>query len=287
MRAPVGLQICPMASADFSAANMLVLNAFQREGSCYGELARFHALQPEGLLLATLDGQAAGTVSAIEYGACAWIGLLAVAPALQGRGIGRMLMSTVLDWLDSRHCPLSLLDATPSGAPLYTSLGFTDYDETVLYGIADDAPGPIDHVATIQPLEVRDVGKLLAFDRAEFGADRSAALGSLIAANQGRTFVSQSSPGSVDGYVLASERRVGPLLAADEQVAAALLSTAFALPFAEPPQVIGPAANRALPRLLGRHGLVEQRRLRHMGRGSGPHPCRRAHIFGQASFALG
>ena len=37
----------------------------------------------------------------------------------------------------------------------------------------------------------------------------------------------------------------GEVLAADEQAAAALLSAALTLPFAEPPQVIGPAANRA------------------------------------------
>lgn len=287
MRWPEGLRISPLEPGDFAGADALLMTAFQHSGGYNSELSRFHALQPDGLLLATLDGRAAGTVSAIEYGACAWIGLLAVAPNLQGRGIGTLLMATLLDWLDGRACPLSLLDATAAGAPLYTRLGFEDHDQTVRYVKAGDAPARGERAATIQSLALRDVDHVMSFDRTIFGADRGAALGSLVETYRGRTLVSRDAQGHLDGYVLATERRIGPWLAADEQVAATLLSAALDLPFVEQPHVIGPAANPALTSLVARHGFTEQGRLRHMRRGSGPYPCRRASIYGQASYALG
>jgi len=66
------------------------------------------------------------------------LGMVIVAPSHQGRGIGKALMKLVLTELDGRTV---LLYATPSGQPLYASLGFAPFGKVDQHqGIVTDLP---------------------------------------------------------------------------------------------------------------------------------------------------
>ncbi|MEO7657055.1 MAG: GNAT family N-acetyltransferase [Sphingomicrobium sp.] len=75
-------------------------------------------------IVATLDGKFAGTVLAWRFATdMATIGLVIVARAAQGMGIGRQLMEAMLERLKGRTV---VLNATDEGLPLYRKLGFVE-----------------------------------------------------------------------------------------------------------------------------------------------------------------
>lgn len=83
---------------------------------------------PEGCLTALVAGEPAGYITALRYPASAWIGNLLVAPQQRCQGVGRALITAVLQRLDDSGCPTVWLTASSAGAPLYRSLGFTAID---------------------------------------------------------------------------------------------------------------------------------------------------------------
>ena len=60
---------------------------------------------------------------------CWFLDLVAVAPAAQGRGLGRALVRHGLDRARSDGCPAFLETGTPGNIPFYQSLGFQIVDE--------------------------------------------------------------------------------------------------------------------------------------------------------------
>ena len=63
----------------------------------------FYAADPQGFLLAELDGAPAGSVSAVRYGAdFGFLGLYIVRPEFRGRGFGLKLWRAALDHLGDR-----------------------------------------------------------------------------------------------------------------------------------------------------------------------------------------
>lgn len=83
---------------------------------------------PDGCLV-FLDGKRpAGFITSVRYQKSAWIGNLLVLPEYRRRGIGRLLMEKVLDYLDSAGCETVWLTASADGAHLYRTLGFGQID---------------------------------------------------------------------------------------------------------------------------------------------------------------
>ncbi len=93
------------------------------------------------------------------------IGLVQVAPGLQGRGIGRRLMRAVIDQAQPRSL---LLHATAEGAGLYASLGFVAGEMIQQWqgGWTADTGG---HVGA-------ELSEILRLDRRAMGFDRGALL---------------------------------------------------------------------------------------------------------------
>lgn len=76
----------------------------------------------EGLVI-SVDDQVQGTIMAFRHGEkLATVGMVIVDSAQQGRGLGRRLMEQMMKNLAGSGI---LLQATPSGAPLYDRLGFS------------------------------------------------------------------------------------------------------------------------------------------------------------------
>lgn len=264
----------------------VILDAAYGPGERAARLRRYLSLQPDGWFLGLLDGEAVGLGGALNYGACAYLGLMAVHPRAQRRGVARAVAERILGWLDGAGCPSVLLDASPMGAPLYASLGFAPDEESILFR-RDPSRSLPEARAVLAPLERRDLPEVTAFDAPVFGALRPAVLASYCDDLAGRAWLLRNAEGVVEGYAFAQSAVIGPWAAIDAARAETLLTAAFAVAYHEPPTVMIPSTNIAGVALLERQGFSPVRALLHMRRGGARPPGRREQLFGRASFAIG
>ncbi len=284
---PADVVLRRLTEADIEAADEILCSAFATTDSRVPEIARYLALPGVDVLLASMGERPVGMVGAIDYDRYSYIGMMAVHPAAQHRGVGSLLIGRLVARLDERQVPMVLLDASEAGAPLYRKLGFGECDRSVtLTGPArtDTTPLP-SGVRVVQP---DDVPALADFDSPRFGADRSHVLRRLISEFPGRALCLADASGRISGYVIAQHRRLAPWMASSPGDAAVLLEAALSLPFTAPPRVIVPEMNAEALTLLQQNGFqVVDPAHRHMRRGGAALPGRRIEIYGQASFALG
>lgn len=275
-----------LTKADIVAADEIFRSAFHTSVDRMADLERYVALQPDGWLLATVQGTPVGLVGAVDYGPFAYIGMMGVRPEFQRRGIGRTLMRRLLAWIDARGTPMALLDASEAGAPMYLQLGFVQEDLACLFERPDYAPARFcaEHVHRLHRQDIESVAEL---DAPIFGASRAALFRVLLADFPERAFVTRDEAGQVSGYLFAQPGRLGPWAARRRQDAETLLQAAMSLPFEGAPVVIAPQMNAAAIELLERFGFQFMRSCRHMRRGGANAPSRRALIYGQTSFAVG
>ena len=81
------------------------------------------------VLVAVLDGRAAGTVMVGEDGHRGWVYYVATAPEHQGKGLGRALMSAAEDWLAKRgvwKLQLLVREDNAQVKDFYQRLGYRD-----------------------------------------------------------------------------------------------------------------------------------------------------------------
>jgi predicted N-acetyltransferase YhbS len=285
MHAP-GTSIRLLTEADLEAADDILKAAFGSSESAQVDLRRYLTLQHDGWPCATVAGIDAGLVGAIDYGRFAYIGMMAVHPALQSRGLGRALMERLLAWLEARGVPLVLLDATDTGRPLYATLGFLEHDQACLYE-QQEPRRPAPQVAQSRPLRPQDLPAVVAFDAPIFGAERGAVIRAYLADFPARGFVVHDEAGQLSGYLCAQSRRIGPWDARRAEDAEALLQAALSLSYAGPPRVVAPQRNAAAANLLTRYGFHLVRATQHMRWGGAGLPGQRERLYGQVSFAIG
>ncbi|MEU7909705.1 GNAT family N-acetyltransferase [Microbispora bryophytorum] len=185
------------------------------------------------------SGELAGAVTLTRYGTtAAGIGMMLVATRYGGRGLGRRLMTHVLDTAGDATV---FLWATELGRPLYEKLGFETLgvtearvgrlrpgDDPVLTRPADLGPdlGP-DLDADPGSDSDSDLDALLALDAEVFGADRAALLARLFAfAEEVRVVEDETGP---TGYAVSWRAMnnmlfIGPVVAGDEAAARALVT---------------------------------------------------------------
>lgn len=191
--------------------------------------------------LAAAHGSAAqepaATTSAIAAGPLGVIGNVSVRPEFQRRGLGRLLTTHALAWQRAQGVRSVWLDATPAGRPLYRQLGFADiatswYVHTPLRNLHMERlaalAGPYE-IDSATPQALDDIAEL---DREAFGGDRLGLLRALASQSACAVYVARASDGARQrplGYALTrrSEEpgkgiRLGPLVAPDDTVAAAL-----------------------------------------------------------------
>ena len=150
-------------------ADLLSRAAF---GPTVSRLVAFPRTSPHGDVLVADDGdgEAAGAVCCVSFGASGWIGALGVAPEARRHGVGRALTEAAVARLHARGADTVLLFATDMGRPLYERLGF------VIEGAATAWRGTAGSIPTgVQVRRLREGHRaaVSALDRAATGEERS------------------------------------------------------------------------------------------------------------------
>jgi len=277
----------PIQETDLNAADEVVIAAYNLTRGRKEALRRYLTLQPDGAFVVKDDNTIVGFGAALDYGIFAYIGLMSVHPAMQKRGIGKLLIDSILAWLDQRGCQTALLDASIAGEPLYLQYGFVVDDKTCDMRRTQQvtmSEGSTDHVSLLRDEEFT---KLVAFDAEQFGASREALLPMFYQDNSQRLFVTHNRNGDITGYVIAQMHTIGPWAARTGEDAEQLLRQALTLSYNTEPVVFVSAQNHDALNLLDRYGFSRSRALSHMRKGPRVERSRATTLYGQASLGLG
>jgi hypothetical protein len=168
------------------------------------------------------DGRPVATGAILPYGeAFAWISMVLVTAERRGARIGTRILKMCCAELTRRRL-VAVLDATPAGEQIYRPLGFEPLFKLTRWQGAGGG-GRAGTPAGIRPVREGDLATVTAIDAAAFGARRSFLLDSFFRRAPQLAFTTEGG----DGFALARPGRlatqIGPLVAADETAAAALL----------------------------------------------------------------
>lgn len=196
-------------------------------------------LAPTGGFAAVGDGRIIGTAIGIDYGAFGWIAMMLVDPAWRGRGVGARLLEAAMGSVPP-DTPIRL-DATPLGRPLYQRYGFEDETQLTRHvaeplDVARGRPSrPSVDVASdlssrhIRSLTPADLPVVIARDDRVFGAHRRILL-EWVLDGAGR-YAHVSDTGAGAQYCFGRPGRlfdqIGPVVAADDDTAQALVSASL------------------------------------------------------------
>jgi GNAT superfamily N-acetyltransferase len=171
-------------------------------------------------------GQLVATAALLPYPAdFAWVGLVIVAQAQRGRGLGTRMLKHCIATLRTFGL-VGVLDATPAGEKVYTPLGFKAvFGLERWQGAGGGAP---QHGGRVRPLEADRMERMGALDAQAFGAKRDTLLADYCARTGTRGFELTGG----HGYALVRRGRVasqvGPVVAPDPHDALALIDAAVA-----------------------------------------------------------
>ncbi|TYB83317.1 GNAT family N-acetyltransferase [Maritimibacter fusiformis] len=210
-----------LAETDIDAVMALVAEAGWNQ---VAEDWRLMAGIGDAVVLRDAGGAVCASALALPYAAgFGWISMVLVAKASRRRGLATHLLADRVAWLKARGA-VPILDATELGVPVYEQAGFTGGARLSRWqGVA--RPGKVrGDLRVAGPSDRAWIG---ALDAEVFGADRSRLIDDFL-----------SRPGSTglalddSGFVIARRGRratqLGPLVAASEPQAIALLDAALA-----------------------------------------------------------
>lgn len=185
---------------------------FMRDGTVFG--------------LPDADGRPVATGAVLPYSdKFAWVSMVLVTASRRRERIGTRILETCCGEI-ARRGLVAVLDATPAGERVYRPLGFEPIFSLSRWqgegrGWRAEMPGGI------RPMAKGDIAAIAALDAAAFGAPRTFLLESFFRRAPQLACVTENA----DGFVLARPGRIatqiGPLAAADEHAAAALLNIAL------------------------------------------------------------
>jgi hypothetical protein len=170
-------------------------------------------------------GRTIATGAVLPYaGGFAWISMVLVTASRRRERIGARILANGSAEIVKRGL-VPVLDATPAGERVYRPFGFEPiFGLTRWQGDAGDPRAP---AAGIRAMKAADLGAVAALDAVAFGAARRFLIEILYQRAPELAFVMQDG----SGFVLARPGRIatqiGPIVAADEKAAAALLDAAL------------------------------------------------------------
>ena len=251
-----------------------LLNAAYAPSPTFEERFRaYRALEPDGWVVAVDCGAYLGVGGFVSFGRCAYLGLIAVSPHVQRRGIGAAVVEELLRRCEARGNALLLLDASEPGAPLYEKYSFRDDGAALVFTVdpravtqpAGESAGI--QVAPLDPGDARSALEIAELDARCFGAERSSLVRACLQTLPGRAFVARDSAGALTGYAVGQRRSLGPCMARSPVVAEALVRRAMGLRYEGPVTWIVADQNRDAVALARAIGGTPTGTRRHMRRG--------------------
>jgi GNAT superfamily N-acetyltransferase len=240
------------------------------------------ATAPDGLFAAEEDGRVCGTASAVLHPpSLGWIGMILVHPDKRGRGIAAALMDTCIAHLRAKGASTIKLDATDLGRPVYLKRGFRDEQPIHRMTLDKDSAAPPPSPALEPPPWFLD------FDRAAFGADRSALLSQLL--QHGEADFIESTAGDRASALIRPGFHaafLGPVIASSPQAAEAAIQSVLARTTTRR-VVTDIFPNRTESRLFEDLGFRTDRRLVRMVLGESSPAGSSAHTLSAAGFEWG
>ena len=219
------------------------------------DAASFHAADPGGFLLGTLDGEPVASIFAVRYGArFGFIGGYIVRPGFRGKGLGMAIWRAGMARLEGRNVGL---DGVPAQQANYARSGFKLAHRNVRYeGRGSDVP-PADRVL---PLGPQDMGDVLLYDRDFFADDRERFMRCWLQQAGSVAFGVRDNGGALLGYAVLRPCRagfkIGALCAESPEVAEELMQAVRGrVPADEPVFLDVPEPNAAAAALALRHGM--------------------------------
>lgn len=283
----MSITIFPFTEAELEATDEVVMAAYKVSQSRKDSLRSYLTFDSAVAFVAKEDDIVVGFGGVLDYGPFAYVGLMAVSPRVQKRGIGQLLLERLLAWLEVRSCPTVLLDASTVGELLYRRNGFQEDDQTAVWQQVEHILLPRILPLGVSQLARADVPALVQFDAPHFGSERAQVLAAFCTRYPHRILVTRAADGEITGYAIAQSHVIGPWVANTKDDAERLLVHALALPFESKPGVFVSAHNTDALNLLTRYGFAQQRTLSHMWLGKHIARNRCTILYGQASLGFG
>ncbi|MFJ6940805.1 GNAT family N-acetyltransferase [Streptomyces sp. NPDC101132] len=277
--------------ASASAADLLLMRDWaESEGWNPGEGDRFAfaVADPRGFLVGRHQGTPVACISAVRYGAgFGFIGFYIAHPSVRGQGYGIQLWRAGMAALDGR---LVGLDGVVEQQENYRKSGFRPAWTNLRYeGVP--VPGDSSLPPGVELVDARELPfeRLAAYDRRFFPEPRDAFLAAWTGL-PGRTAYVALRDGAVEGFGAVrpgvTADRIGPLYAADQRIAAALLHRLASAAAGRPVSVDAPDVNPAALTLMAGAGLTPVFETARMYTGATP-PLNFPHLYGVTSLELG
>jgi predicted N-acetyltransferase YhbS len=193
-------------------------------------LRRYLRLEPEGWFALEGTRGLVGIGGVVRYQGFAWLGLMAVRSDRKGRGLGRAIAETAIEWARAHGCPTVCLIATAAGLPLYERLGFVPDGESHELSYAAPAPSdaPAPGYCSVLPWRPGDTADVARFDEPAFGCDRSTVLSAYAEEFARSSWIARDAAGAARGFLVVQDDSLGPWTAEDDGTARQLLDVALA-----------------------------------------------------------
>lgn len=275
---PPAVAIRQLAGSDLPAA--AALSAAVGWNQTAADWRRLHALAARGCLGAWRGAELVGTATLVDYaGRVAWLGMVIVAAAERGRGLGGRLVEEALALAGAGGdgggggdgATVVGLDATDLGAPLYERAGFVTVALIDRWGgrlRPGTAPAAASRSTRTRRLTAADLPAVAALDAAVTAVDRTALLHHLLQEDDVAVHGAFTANGLAAFAALRPGREaahLGPFIATDGEARAAVMA-AVAREAAGAPVLVDVVRGEGKAELLAGAGLNVTRTLRRMTR---------------------
>lgn len=280
-----------MSDLGISAGSVADLHTMRRWAADEGwdpgrsDVLAFGASDPDGFLVGRLDGEPIACCSGVRYGkGYGFLGFYIARPEVRGQGYGIQLWNAVMEHLGGRTVGL---DGVVDQQDNYRKSGFQRVLNHVRYSglpTSAEAPGGVELVdGRAVPFR-----QLADYDRRFFPAERDAFLSLWVNLPEHRSLVAMED-GRVVGFGVVrptdTGSRVGPLYAASEEIAEAVLS-GLVVPGQEV-AIDVPDVNAPAVKLAERFGLSPTFECARMYAGGPPPEVDQTGIFATTTLELG